>query len=570
MNLLQRTWSRPGPVVALALLAIFASGVPVEALAQTTASHPATELEGVVEDSRGLPLLGAFVAVIPLGSDQPHGITVTDVRGQFAFADLPEGLYTLLVGSLGFAGTVVQGINVPGAEPVNLQLTAQGERELAVMEAPLDLGWALRRGKRDVLRSTDTTLVSDTGDVDTTRSFWAPAGSADTFPTPLTGEFRLWSFASTNNQRTIGVSSFALGEGDSWSLTAHVGDRGAIWASSDMTRDLGSGHELRVGFGYAGGDFDFLQPNDSEERDSWVGRLEVADSWQVHRALEVTVGAEYQHHTYLASSALVSPRVQVALTPFDGTRLFSGIGYQAKGLELTDEASAFEVVSLLGQSNLVIEDMSAVRPERSIRYEIGVQQQIGDASLRMTAYYDDVTDELLGVWVASPGGHNSYLLFNVGDAGVRGFELAFAARLLDSVSGELSYVYRDRDRDYGALPVVADEFADELSSWRQGDTHELEATVDAEVESLRTSLRAVYNWRSGLPVLRDGTLSDAFGRFDLRVRQPLPFAALDSEWSAMVQIRNVLGPEYEGLYNVSLAELLGLTRGIAGGLAVKF
>ena len=38
----------------------------------------------------------------------------------------------------------------------------------------------------------------------------------------------------------------------------------------------------------------------------------------------------------------------------------------------------------------------------------------------------------------------------------------------------------------------------------------------------------------------------------------------------MVQVRNLLGPEYQGLYNVSLAELLGLTRGIAGGLAVRF
>jgi len=37
-----------------------------------------------------------------------------------------------------------------------------------------------------------------------------------------------------------------------------------------------------------------------------------------------------------------------------------------------------------------------------------------------------------------------------------------------------------------------------------------------------------------------------------------------------VQVRNLLGPAYDRLYNVSLAELVGLTRGIAGGLAVRF
>lgn len=571
MNQSHRTASRRGRAVAFALAAVLVAGVPDNAFAQAASTDSIQELAGVVQDSRGLPLLGAFVAVIPLGSDQPDGIAVTDVRGEFAFRNLREGMYTLLVGSLGFAGTVVQGINVPGAGLVSLQLEAQGERELAVIDAPLDVGWALRSGRRDILRSETTTLVSDTGDVDSQGAFWAPAGSADVFTPHLKGEFRLWSLASFSDHRTVGVTSIALDGAEGWNLTAHVGDRGAVWASSDLTRDLGSGHRLHVGFGYVGGNFDFLQRGDAEATDSWIGRLEVSDSWQVHRSLEVTVGGVYEHHTYLAASSLVSPRFEVAVTPFAGTRLFSGVSYDTEGLELANEESGFEVVSLLGQANLFLADSSDVRPERSMRYRFGVEQTIGDASLKMTAYYDDVTDELLGVYVAAPGGANNYLLFNVGDAGARGFELALAGQLLDTVSGEVTYVYRNREEQYGLPTTGLDgEIGEEIGDWGGSDTHELRAAVTAEVEPLHTNLYAVYNWKAGLPVIRDGELRDAFGRFDLRVRQPLPFRALDTEWSAMVQIRNVLGPQYDGLYNVSLAELLGLSRGIAGGLAVKF
>jgi len=141
----------------------------------------------------------------------------------------------------------------------------------------------------------------------------------------------------------------------------------------------------------------------------------------------------------------------------------------------------------------------------------------------------------------------------------------------DAVTGEISYTYRERDTPY-PMPaterfgLVAGADIEQVMS----QTHEVNATIAAEVPTVRTFFEATYNWRHGLPVVRDGDLRTDFGRFDLRVRQPLPFRAMRTEWSAMLQVRNLLGPEYDGLYNVSLAELVGLTRGIAGGLAVRF
>ena len=154
--------------VATLLLFVATLAPSVQAQSQSAAAVPATNsadttLSGVVQDSRGLPLLGAFVAVIALGADEPTAIVVTDGRGRFNVTGVPTGVYSLLVGSLGFTGTVLQGVSVPATVPVTLQLEPEEQRELSAFDAPLDLGFAVRSSNRDVLRREDATIVTDDG-----------------------------------------------------------------------------------------------------------------------------------------------------------------------------------------------------------------------------------------------------------------------------------------------------------------------------------------------------------------------------------------------------------------------
>jgi hypothetical protein len=543
------------------------------ALAQTqsvpVAAVETQQIVGTVQDARGLPLLGAFVAAIALGADQPEAIVVTDARGQFQIPNLNEGIYTLLVGSLGFAGTVLQGVAVPAAAPVSLQLEADTDRALATLDAPLDLNWALRSGKRDVLRDREGTLVVDDGGQPApTSTSWNRADRV-TGTRPVNGELQLWSFTKTGDRETLGVTTLSLTDDQNWNLKAHLGDQASVWAAGDMSQRLSNAHELQVGFGYVGGSFDFLRTLD-EEHDSWIGRVEAHDSWQVARSLSFEYGARYEHHNYLARSSLVSPSFRVAYDAGEHTRLFAGVSSESNGLDLTREEGSFEIVSLLGHASLRLSDTSTVVPERRNRYEVGVEQDVAGAQVRIRAYFDDVTDELLGVYVADELGINNYLLFNIGDSTARGMQLALAGNLVDGVSGEISYAFHDRSEDYPLRHPSTDLLPGEFEEWRGSQIHEVQATVAAEFRPLRTHLQASYNYRIGMPVVVDGQLDAEFGRIDVGLRQMLPFRALDTEWSAMVQIRNLLGPDYEGIYNVSLAELLGLTRGIAGGLAVRF
>ncbi len=564
---------------AFALAVLTLVGAAANAQAQTPVARYEQPLQGRVYDSRGLPLLGAFVAVIALGADQPEAIVVTDERGQFRVADLREGVYSLLVGSLGFVGAVVQGVSVPSAAPLTLQLERANERELSALDGPLDLSWALRSRERDVLRQRDATLVSDTGgEVAGPQGRWGSVPGRSSVAGAVAGEFRLWSFTRTGDRETVGVTSLSLSNGDTWSVTAHLGNTGAVWAAGEMQRGLGAGHTLHVGFGYVGGRFDAPVSPDARvaageriepERDGRVGRVAAYDEWRVLQPLRIRYGVEYQHENYLADTNLLSPSLEVAYEPDADTQIVTGVSYTEQGLDLARESTGFEIMSLLGYSNLRIADTQQMLPQRSWRYQLAVQRQIGDARVRVKAYYDDVTDELLGVYVSGDGGVGDYLLFNLGSSVTRGFEFGVAAHFLDAFSGELVYAFRDRESPVDV--PSADALGDvDVAGLRFDRTHEVKASVAAELAPSHTRLTAVYNWRQGVPVVRDGQIFSEYGRIDLRVRQLLPFRALDTEWSAMVQIRNLLGPEYDGLYDVSLAELLGLTRGIAGGLAVRF
>ncbi len=573
---LARTRLQSVRVIALALAVVLTAGISANAAAQTTVASTTQHLVGVVQDSRGLPLLGAFVAVIALGDDQPAAIVVTDITGGFEVKDLPSGIYSLLVGSLGFAGTVLQGINVPGSAALTLQLEADPSRSLSAFSAPLDMSWALRSKKRDVLRKTDGTIVVANG-ADAARpvpTLSATDGVVRGVPA-LAGELRLWSVTNASNAETVGVTSLSLGTPESWNLRAHLGGSGAVWAASEFTRDVGN-HELQVGFGYVGGTFDLLRPihRESVPGDAWIGRLDVHDTWRISRQLSVSAGARYEHQNYLAASALVSPSVEVAYRPSETARISAGATHSTTGFGLAED-QGFEVLTLLHQADLDIGNTSRVQPERARRYHLEVEQRIGPAAVRARAYFDDVTDELLGVFVSGPDGVGNYLLFNMGDSTAKGFEFVVAGELVDtlagSVSGEVSYAMRDRDNAYSFVtPGQLVSRLEAIDSNPIQQTHEVQASVAAELAPSKTYLQASYNWRSGMPVVQQGEVRYDYGRLDLRLQQPLPFRSARTQWSAMVQVRNLLGPAYDRLYDVSLAELVGLTRGIAGGLAVRF
>jgi hypothetical protein len=545
-----------------------------------------SDLKGTVYDGTGLPLIGALVAVmLPNGG---RAVTVSDTRGQFVLPDLPPGIYTLMAQSLGFVNAVLPGVVVPRHEPLSLQLRAEPElTSLLSAAAPLDLGWAFRPRVRDVLRQSEPTATpTDVAEIPPSTPLAAPeAGPAPAVSEPdfdafteLAGEVSLLTLAPFIGASfdSASTTAFSLGgtrtDGSQrWILRAQVADRGFMRASSQVERVINESHALRLGGGYAAQDVDMAGLDESFET-MWVGSLAAEDHWQLGETILLSSGMRFEHYNYLDTPGVVSPRIEVAYAPIESFVLRSGVYYDAEAPGLAELSFEVDPMSVRYMDILTTD---GIEPERSLRYEFGLEKTTPTTELSARAYYDQISDELMSVYLARPSGRSDYTVFNLGDSVNRGFAVNFRQTIMDHLAGHVSYAYGLRTGP--GLPAeitaahgvtVDSPFGDEATPITS--VHELSAGVETVVGSYHTRLLATYRWKQGIPVVREGALDDVYERLDLRVRQPLPFRAFSSEWSALVQVQNVLGQEYDGIFDLNIDDLPVLSRLVSGGLAVRF
>jgi outer membrane receptor protein involved in Fe transport len=279
----------------------------------------------------------------------------------------------------------------------------------------------------------------------------------------------------------------------------------------------------------------------------------------------------FEHYNYLEETGLVSPRVQVAFAPVESVVLTTGVSYDAEAPGLAE--LRFQVDPLAVRYMDVI-GIDGIDPERTLRYELGVQSAAASLTWRARAYHDEITDELVGVCVANPQGACDYHVANLGDTVMQGVELDVRRSFFDGFAARASYSYGRRDgaalptEMTGAGGLFGSGFEAELGEVE--DIHELAAGIETIVGAYDTRLNATYRWQLGVPVVREGNLESSYDRLDLRVRQPLPFRTFSSDWSALLQVQNVLGESYDGVFDFRLGDAPVLTRLFSGGLAVRF
>jgi hypothetical protein len=531
-------------------------------------------LTGAVYDGSGLPLIGALIAVAIPGGEQPTALTASDARGHFA-VPLTPGIYTLVARSFGHVAAIVPGVQVPRAEPVRLQL--RSERQVVSLlsdNAPLDIGYAFRPRVRDVLRGTESTI--DTGGVTETNTAWVDTLGEGSVWANVGGELSLWTVAPTGNavEDSRSATEFSMGSigsgAQSWLLRGQLGAGGVVRARSDLSRVTSDAHALRVGIGFAGRDL-AVPEGEHAARNMWVGSLIAEDFWRLGDAAQVGFGVRFEHYNYLEETGLISPRMQIAFVPVKSVTLTTGISYDAEAPGLAElrfqvDPLAVRYVDVIG--------IDTIDPERTLRYELGVHTATVNTEWRARAYHDQITDELVGVYLANQQGSSDYVVANLGDSVMQGFEVDVRRSFMDSVSGLFSYAYGRREG--AALPadlvaergLLAPDF--ETESAAVDSVHEVAAGVETVVGGYETRLNATYHWQAGIPVVRAGNLESVYERLDFRVRQPLPFTALSSDWSALLQVQNVLGRSYDGVFDFRLGDAPVLNRLFSGGLAIRF
>jgi hypothetical protein len=561
------------------LMAIGAAALSVAPAAAEPAAPPQLRqdslLAGTVLDAHGLPLIGAFIAVALPGSERPTALTASDQKGRFSMNLLP-GTYTLMASSFGHVPAVMGQLQVPRAEPVRLQLRA--ERQVVSLlsdNAPLDISYAFRPGKRDILRSTDSTL--DAGGVADTDAAWINNVGEGSVWANVGGELSMWTVAPSTGsgyEDSRSATEFSMGSigggRQDWIFRAQLAGGGIVRARSDISRVLSDTHAMRLGIGFAGRDTAVPGDEFAPSR-MWVGSLTAEDFWRVGESVQVGYGLSFEHYNYLEESGMISPRIQVAYAPVESVTLMTGVSYDAEAPGLAE--LRFQVDPLAVRYMDVI-GVDGIDPKRTLRFEVGMSTSTENTEWTARASHDEISRELVGMWMANERGSVDYLVRNLGDAVVRGIQLDVRRSFRGSVSGRVSYSYRRREG--AALPagIAADrgllDAGFDMDTAAVDEIHELAAGIETVFGGYDTRLNATYRWKAGVPVVRAGNIESVYERLDVIVRQPLPFRALSSDWSALLEVQNVLGTSYQGVFDFGMGDAPVLARLFSGGLAVRF
>ncbi len=558
----------------VATLTVLAIQPALAAEPEPQAQQPTVRLTGAVYDSNGLPLIGALIAVALPGAETPEGLTVSNTSGHFSIG-LNPGVYTLMAQSFGHISAVVSGISVPRLEPLRVQLRSQRQVTSMLSDAaPLDLGYALRPQVRDILRRTEPAI----GSADSVPAgAWLNSFGEQSMWANVGGELSMWTVAPLDakfeDSRT--ATDFAMGSvgtgRQEWVFQGQLADGGVVRARSQIFRVLNDSHAIRIGAGFAGKDL--AVPPDSEHapRSMWVGSISAEDFWRLGEDWQVGYGLRFEHYDYLEETALMSPRLQVAYAPVESVTVMTGISYDVEAPGLAELRFQVDPLAVRYIDVLAIHNID---PERTMRYEVGLQTASANTTWRARAYLDQTSHEIVGVYLANANGSSDYLVANLGDAVTRGFEFDFRRSFMGSVSAVASYAYGRREGAAVPASLAADRGL--LSGEYDADaaavdvTHEVAAGVETVVGRYDTRLNAMYFWTTGVPVVRSGNLESVYERLDLNVRQPLPLRAFSSDWSALLQVQNVLGRAYDGVFDFHLGDAPVLTRLFSGGLAVRF
>ncbi|HSC54710.1 MAG TPA: TonB-dependent receptor [Phnomibacter sp.] len=183
--------------------------------------------------------------------------------------------------------------------------------------------------------------------------------------------------------------------------------------------------------------------------------------------LNIEAGGRYNKHERYGNNATFTFNPSFAIS--DHYRLFGSVasGFKAPSL--------YQLYSGYGNKDL--------QPEKSINYELGIQQSCGKISNRLLYFYRDITDGI-------DFDNINYSYFNISKQKVQGLELESSYNPTNSVSIKLNYTFLHPTENVQSRMTFKDTTYDYLL---RRPTHQLNATVGWNItEAFYASLNGKY------------------------------------------------------------------------------
>jgi hypothetical protein len=583
-----------------------------------TARAAIGSLSGFVSDDRGVPLRDVMVSA----TGATVAFAVTDPAGKYTFDKLPSGGYLLRAHLSGFVTSRREFVEIrASAETIRLiqlrrasdAIGTTGEVPTrSIMTAGVQLpepsrtgppepdsvagthphderAWRLRHLRRNVLKDETGAVVAEPAP-DEAAALDAAASLFAGFP--FTGELNLLTtgvFDSaaelfTGDRTPSGAAYLAIGApagvGD-WNVRAALtqGDVASWIVSGSYVARGTPAHAFDVGMSYGAQQYRGVSPTGltlASEGDRHVGALYGFDQWTVSPRLQIAYGARLSYYDYLDRNGLLSPRVAFSVMPFERTRVRAVVSQRllAPGAEefLPPPSQTMWLppertfAPLVGDTFLV---------ERVRHVEVGIERETDDEYIvGLRRFHQSVDDQLVtlfGLRNASPRselGH--YFVATAGAFDASGWGLRFASPLAQRVRGSVDYTLtRARWSTSGD--------ADAIEGWAPSarreveDFHDITTAVETEIPETATRVFVLYRVNTAYARADSETTRPGLdGRFDLQVKQALPFLPFGSQWEVLIGIRNMFREPLDvaSVYDELL--VIRPPKRLVGGVQVKF
>ncbi|MGE4083009.1 MAG: TonB-dependent receptor [Vicinamibacterales bacterium] len=619
-----RVWLLPVTVICLASAGAASAQVgprgtdPVARVAAATAGT----IYGVVLDERGEPIDGVVISALGGAT----AFAVTDRAGQYQLTQLPPGPYVVRAHRDGFALVRSTLVNVRPAvrapSSFTLRRTGDAPRVLAAGVGAADAGgdaaprdetevaWRLRRLKRSVLkdetgRAVDGEAPGPGFDADDDwfleeslefigRAFESSARLATALfaDSPLYGQFNLLTATAYDDAGDFvtfghpsGVAFFAVGApvGPHGDWTARVamnsGDVTSWTMAGDYTTRAPARNRTAVGVSYslqryAGGNFAALQAVPDGLRK--VAAISASHDVDLTRQWTVGVATRYEKYDYLDGYGLVSPTVRAAFAPVPELRFHARASRQQIAPGAEEFVPPADAQWVPPQRTFAPIGDGRFSTESVQHYEVGATRVYPGLSVGVRAFRQAIDDQLVTVFGAADparlvaaGGHYSVAL--AGDAAVQGWGVRVEHAWSPYVRGSVDYTQAVTDwqspsgRNQRALAAVAPRA---LRQPRER-IHDVTTTIEAEVPQTATRFLALYKLNTGFAG-DPRELQSADVRFDMQLRQGLPFMSAVGDWEMLIGVRSLFRAAFDDRSFYDELLVVRPPKRVMGGLQVRF
>ena len=604
--------------------------VPVASLASFTPGA----IQGFVQDEVGAPVVGAMVSALGSSSafavtdrsgrfelrPLPPGPYL--VRAHLAGFVAPRGQVVRVLPSARASSSIalrrVTAVTPPApplvpagfgaAPPADTSRPDDATPSTASHASAGDSGeiaWRLNHARRSILKDVDQAIVATNAPAPT--SFTSPhvfshavessARLASNFftDTPFFGQFNILTTSSFDAPQDLfaqraflarSVANMLVGApaGDAdWTIRGAVtqGDIASWVLSGDYVTHATERHRYDIGLSYStqrydGGNFAALKNVTDGSRN--VGTLHGFDTFSVTPQVLVTYGARYARYDYLDSSSLISPRVGITIIPGEHVRLNALISRRSLAPGAEEFVQPDTGIWLPPQRTFSsLDDRAPLVAEKTTHIEGGLERDLAPgATLSVRGFHQHANDQLVTLFgISQPGlpsatlGH--YFVANSGPVDATGYSAGLKAVFASRVRGSVEYSYARAS--WGAAGNLTYLLFFSPSSVRIGDEriHDVSTSLEADVPETSTRLLVLYRVSNGFAGRDLTSRAGVDGRFDVQVRQALPFLDFSTaKWEMLVTVRNFFhdSTSDQSIYDELL--VVHPPKRVVGGLTLRF